>query len=85
VALTDLAMMSGHVESNDALLAGPQRFAAVLQRPVELEELFRVLVEVCVGTLRTAAERPDSPQTTTAASAALCCACAGRLKRFVCF
>jgi signal transduction histidine kinase/ActR/RegA family two-component response regulator len=61
-----IVLMSGHVGSNDALVAGPQRFAAVLQKPVEPEELFRVLVEVCAAAPPSTAGRPDSPQTTTA-------------------
>lgn len=44
-----VVLMSDHVGSNDALVAGPQRFAAVLQKPVDSEELFRVLAEVCVA------------------------------------
>ena len=60
-------LMSGHVGSEDALLVGPQQFAAVMHKPVDPEELFRVLAAVCAVASPSAAVSVDSPQASTAA------------------
>lgn len=60
-----IILMSGHVGSDDAVVVGSQ-FAAVLHKPVDPEELFRVLAEVCVVAPPSAAEPVDSAQATTA-------------------
>jgi len=60
-----IILMSGHVGSDDAVVVGSQ-FAAVLHKPVDPEELFRVLAEVCVVAPPSAAEPMDSAQATTA-------------------
>ena len=62
-----IVLMSGHVGTNDARMAGLQPFAAMLQKPVDPEELFRVLAGVYVSALPSAAEAPESPLGTAAA------------------
>jgi signal transduction histidine kinase/ActR/RegA family two-component response regulator len=56
-----IILMSGHVGSDDAVVVGSQ-FAAVLHKPVDPEELFRVLAELCV-----VAPPGGAPEATTAA------------------
>jgi DNA-binding response OmpR family regulator len=56
-----IILMSGHVGSDDAVVVGSQ-FAAVLHKPVDPEELFRVLAELCV-----VAPSGGAPESTTAA------------------
>ena len=65
-ALIPIILMSGNVSSDDAQAPGAQRFTAVLHKPVDPEELFRVLADVCGqnSPLMTGAE--DLPGTATA-------------------
>lgn len=60
-----IILMSGHVGSDDAVVVGSQ-FAAVLHKPVDPEELFRVLAEVCMVDPTSPDEQVDSPQARTA-------------------
>ncbi len=65
-ALIPIILMSGNVSSDDAQAPGAQRFTAVLHKPVDPEELFRVLADVRgqSSPLMTGAE--DLPGTATA-------------------
>jgi DNA-binding NtrC family response regulator len=61
-------LMSGNVSSDEGLTPGAQPFAAVLHKPVDPEELFRVLAEVCeqASWRVRVAETPDLPNATPA-------------------
>jgi two-component system cell cycle sensor histidine kinase/response regulator CckA len=59
-------LMSGNVSSDDAQAPGAQRFAAVLHKPVDPEELFRVLAEVCEQAASRVAGAQNLPGATTA-------------------
>jgi len=62
-----IVLMSGHVGTNDARMVGLQPFAAMLQKPVDPEELFRVLAGVCASAIPSAAEPLEPPQPTAGA------------------
>jgi signal transduction histidine kinase/ActR/RegA family two-component response regulator len=58
-------LMSGHVSSDDVQTPGAQPFAAVLHKPVDPEELFRVLAEVCEQASSRVAGTQGMPATNT--------------------
>jgi len=62
-----IVLMSGNVREGDSIVVGSQRFSAVLHKPVDPEKLFRVLDEVRAVAPPSAAERPNAPQTASAA------------------